>query len=160
MNSSNTSSEEFVAPLRHGRRLLQSGSLLFLFALLTGLFVQKFAVPRLGLSAHLLGLMQGLFLMVAGSFWPKLALTNVASKVAIYLAIYGCFAAWIANMLAGILGAGNSLLPIAAGAARGSAVQEVIIAIALRSAAVALIVSLGIIIWGLRASVATQSVPK
>jgi len=60
--------------LRLGHRLLQLGMLLFLFALLVGLVVPKFSVPRLGLSAHLLGIMQGLFLMVMGVLWPKLKL--------------------------------------------------------------------------------------
>ena len=57
---------------RQGHRLLQAGILLFLFALLVGLAVPKFAVPRLGLSAHLLGITQGIFLMVTGVLWPKL----------------------------------------------------------------------------------------
>ena len=40
-----------------GHRLLRVGIVLFLFALLVGLAVPRFAVPRLGLSTHLLGLM-------------------------------------------------------------------------------------------------------
>jgi len=51
---------------REGQRLLRVGILLFLFALLVGLAVPRFAVPRLGLSTHLLGLMQGTVLLVAG----------------------------------------------------------------------------------------------
>jgi (hydroxyamino)benzene mutase len=161
MNISNHPSPEPAALLfRQGRSLLQVGSILFLLALITGLFVQKFAVPRLGLSAHLLGLMQGLFLMVAGLFWPKLALPRSLSTVAFGLVIYGCFGAWSATVFAGVAGAGNSLLPIAAGAARGNPLQETIIATALRSAAVALIVSVVLIIWGLRTPVSPQSAMK
>ncbi len=88
--------------LRRGRRLLQAGVLLFLFALLVGLAVPRFAVPRLGLSAHLLGIMQGIFLMVIGLLWPKLKLTPVMSGVGSLLAIYGCFAAWAANVLGAV----------------------------------------------------------
>src|SRR5277367_3675588 len=93
-------------PLRQGRLLLQAGTLLFLFALLVGLAVPHFAVPRLGLSAHLLGLMQGLFLMVAGLLWPRLALRPGASRLGMWLLLYGCFAAWAANVLAAVIGAG------------------------------------------------------
>jgi len=50
--------------LRQGHRLQQIGILLFILALLVGLGVPKFAVPRLGLSAHLLGVLQGIFLIV------------------------------------------------------------------------------------------------
>jgi hydroxylaminobenzene mutase len=140
------------APQR-GQLLLRAGTLLFLFALLVGLAVPHFAVPRLGLSAHLLGLMQGLFLMVAGLLWPRLALGEGASRLGMWLLLYGCFAAWTANVLAAVTGAGNSLLPLAAGAAQGSALQEGLIAAALRSAAVALILATVLMGWGLRTRV-------
>jgi (hydroxyamino)benzene mutase len=143
--------------LRQGHRLLQLGILLFLFALLVGLAVPRFAVPRLGLSAHLLGIMQGLFLIVTGLLWPKLKLTRVMSRGGFWLAIYGCFAAWTANVLAGLWGAGNSMLPIAAGQARGNMLQEAVIAIGLRSAAAALIAAAILILWGLRGFAAEKS---
>jgi len=53
--------------------------------------------------------MQGLFLMVLGGFWPRLRLTPAMSRVGVFLAIYGCFAAWTANLSAAIWGAGNSM---------------------------------------------------
>jgi hypothetical protein len=89
--------------------------------------------------------------MVLGLLWPQLRLTRAASRVAFWLAVYGCFAAWSANVLAGVWGAGNSLLPIAAGPAHGSVLQEGIIAISLRTAAVSLIAVSLLILWGLRA---------
>jgi hydroxylaminobenzene mutase len=130
--------------------------LVFLIALLVGLAVPQFAVPRLGLSAHLIGIMQGLFLMVSGLLWPKLQLTRAMARAAFWLAVYGCFAAWTANVLAGVWGAGNSMLPIAAGAARGSTLQEGIIAIGLRTAAVSLISAAMLILWGLRTARGTS----
>jgi (hydroxyamino)benzene mutase len=140
-------SDELV---RQGHRLLQLGMLLFLFALLVGLIVPKFAVPRVGLSTHLLGIMQGLFLVVIGLLWGRLRVTPVMSRIGVFLAVYGCFAAWTANLSAAIFGAGNSMLPIAAGQAHGSSLQEGIIAVALRSAAVSLIAVAAMILWGLR----------
>lgn len=140
------------SPAPEGQRLLRVGILLFLLALLVGLAVPGFAVPRLGLSTHLLGIMQGTFLLVAGLLWPRLKLTPVISRIGSYLAVYGCVAAWTANLLGALWGAGNSMLPIAAGQAHGSSIQEGIIAMALRSAAVALIAVAILILWGLRAS--------
>lgn len=137
--------------VRRGHRLLQLGILLFLFALLVGLAVPRFAVPRLGLSAHVLGIMQGIFLMVTGLLWPRLKLTRSMSRAGFCLVVYGCFAAWAANVLAGVWRAGNSMLPIAAGQARGSALQEEIIALSLITAAVSLIAAAILILWGLRA---------
>lgn len=136
--------------LRRGHSLLRAGVLLFLCALLVGLAVPHFAVPRLGLSAHLLGITQGLFLMVAGLMWPRLELTRGASRVGTWLAIYGCFAAWAANLLAALVGAGNGLLPMAAGAAHGTSLEETLIAFGLRTAAVSLIAATAMVLWGLR----------
>lgn len=139
-------------PLKQGHRLLQFGVSLFLFALFAGLAVPRFSVPRLGLSVHLLGIMQGIFLMVTGLLWPRLKLQRVMSRAAFCLIIYGCFAAWTSNVLAAVWGAGNSMLPLAAGPARGSALQAAAITIGLRSAAVSLILAVILVLWGLRFS--------
>jgi hydroxylaminobenzene mutase len=136
---------------RQGHRLLQLGVLLFLAALLVGLGVPTFAVPRLALSVHLLGLLQGIFLMVLGTVWPRLLVTTAMARIGFFLLVYGCIAAWTANLLAAIWGAGNAMLPIAAGAAHGTSIQEGVIAVALRSAAVSLIAAAVLVLWGLRA---------
>jgi len=142
---------------RDGHRLLQVGALLFLFGLLVGLAVPRFAVPRLGLSTHLLGLMQGTFLMVAGLLWPKLKLTRSASRIGHGLAIYGCLAAWTANFLGAVCGAGNPMLPMAAGSARGSSFLEGTIRVLLVSAALSLVAVATMISWGLRTPPPTES---
>ena len=135
---------------RQGHRLIQVGCLLFLVALLVGIMVPSFAVPRLGLSTHLLGITQGIFLMVIGLVWPRLRASRTTGTAGMFLVLYGCFAPWTANLVAAILGAGNSLLPFAAGEARGTSLQEAIIAVLLRSGAVSLIAALLLILWGLR----------
>ena len=135
---------------RDGHRLLQVGALLFLLGLLVGLAMPAFAAPRLGLSTHLLGIMQGTFLLAAGQLWPRLRISRAASRIGHRLAIYGCLAAWTANLQAAIWGAGASMLPLAAGGARGSALQEVTIRILLVSAALSLLATAGLLLWGLR----------
>jgi hydroxylaminobenzene mutase len=133
-----------------GHLLIQLGVSLFLIGLLIGLAVPFFAVPRLALSVHLLGLMQGLFLSVVGILWPRLKLTRATEAAAFWLLVYGCIAAWTSNLLGAIWGAGNSIVPIAAGAARGSEIQEMIIVIGLRSGGLALIAGTALLLWGLR----------
>jgi hydroxylaminobenzene mutase len=118
--------------------------------------VPHFAVPRIGLSAHLLGIMQGLFLMVMGLVWPRLRLGRALLRLAFCLVLYGCLAPWAANMLAAIWGAGNALLPMAAGQAHGSPLQEGIIAVALRTGGASLIAAAALILWGLRLSAAER----
>jgi hydroxylaminobenzene mutase len=130
--------------------LLQLGIFLFLLALLVGLAVPSFTVPRLGLSTHLLGLMQGIFLTITGLVWPRLQVPRAIARVGFFLVVYGCFAAWGANLSGAIWGAGSTMLPIAAGTAHGTSIQEGIITVALRSAAVSLISVTLLILWGLR----------
>ena len=64
------------APLsqRLGRRLLRYGIVLFLLGLATGRLVESLALPRMGLSSHLQGVMNGTFLVVVGLIWPHLRL--------------------------------------------------------------------------------------
>ncbi len=57
-------------------RLLQVGVGLILMAALAGLAIPNFAVPRLALSAHLIGLLQGILLLLLGSLWARLDLTR------------------------------------------------------------------------------------
>jgi len=135
---------------RQAHRLLQVGIALFLFAALVGLVIPYFTVPRLALSAHLIGIMQGIFLVVLGLLWPRLRLSPAMLTTAFWLLIYECMAAVAVNLLASVWGAGNSILPLAAGPAHGSKAQEAFINIGLRSAGAALIVALIIILRGLR----------
>ena len=136
--------------MRQGHRLIQVGLVLFLLALLTGLAVHKMPLPRLALSTHLLGLMQGSFLAILGLLWPRLQLGRTLSKITFLLIVYGCLAAWFANLMGAIWNAGGSMVPFAAGVARGTALQEGLITVGLRSAAASLIFGLLFLLWGLR----------
>jgi hydroxylaminobenzene mutase len=113
-----------------------------LLALLVGIFVPYFAVPRLALSVHLLGVLQGTFLVAVSSAWSRWGFGRRISWLVFWLLAYGCVAAWLGNLLGAYWGAGNTLLPMAAGSARGSALQELAIAIVLRSSAIALLIAI------------------
>lgn len=116
----------------------------------------RFAVPRLGLSVHLLGIMQGIFLTVLGLLWPRLNLTRPWSRAGFWLAIYGCLAAWTSNVLGAVWG-GSSLLPIASGQVRSTVLQDGVITVGLRSAAVSLIAATILILRGLRTGTVVRS---
>ena len=51
------------------RRLLWHGIFLFMLGLLAGFVEQQFINPRMGLSAHLGGVMNGIFLLALGAVW-------------------------------------------------------------------------------------------
>lgn len=137
---------------RQARRMLQLGALLLLLGLVTGLFVPMLAVPRLGVSAHIVGVLGGLFLIVLGLLWPQLRLESRASGFGFGLAIYSFYAGWLMPLLGSLWGAGSTMLPLAAGTARGTAFQEGVIATGLVTSAIALVSLCVLILWGLRAS--------
>jgi len=134
---------------RQAHGLLLLGLLLFLIGLLTGLISGGMANPRMGLSAHLEGLMNGMFLALLGLLWPRLVLGPVALSSAFWLVIYAAFANWLGVLLAGIWGAGAGMMPIAAQGMTGSGTQEAIIAFLLISLSVAMVVGVIMAIWGL-----------
>ena len=131
-------------------RLLQSGVGLFLLGLLTGFAIPVLANPRMGLSSHLEGVMNGMFLVLLGLIWERLALPSTALRVAFWLAIYGTFANWATTLLAAFWGAGESMMPIAAQGHNGTSVQEMIVSIGLWSLSVSMVVVCVLVLWGLR----------
>ncbi len=94
--------------------LIFSGLLLFLAGLVVGLFVQNMANPRMGLSAHLEGVMNGMFLVILGLIWKRLSLSKTLLQVTFWLVVYGTFANLIAVVIAAVTGFGKTM-PIAGG---------------------------------------------
>ena len=58
------------------RRLMWHGMLLFLFGLITGLLEQRFINVRMGFSAHLKGVMNGILLLALGAAWSEVRLPH------------------------------------------------------------------------------------
>jgi hydroxylaminobenzene mutase len=128
-------------------RLLFLGVLLFLFGLLIGLVIPIMINPRMGLSAHLEGTMNGMFLIILGLLWNKLELNDKWLTPAFWLTLYGSFANFVAVAIAAITGAGK-LMPIAGGK-EGTSIQEGIISFLLTSLALAMILVCVIVLAGL-----------
>ena len=82
--ASGETSSASEAPLaqRLGRRLLRYGIVLFLLGLATGRLVESVPLPRMGLSSHLQGVMNGTFLVVLGLVWPQLRLYALLLRAA------------------------------------------------------------------------------
>jgi len=139
-----------VAVSRQGHRLVQLGVALFLFVTLQGLVIQNFAVPSLGRSAHTVALSSGLVLLGIGPVWPRLTLGATTTRIAFWFLVYSLLATIVAFLLAAMWGAGNSVLPLAARAAHGTALQENIIATVLVSTLPTGIIAFALILWGLR----------
>jgi (hydroxyamino)benzene mutase len=133
-----------------GHRLLQLGVALFLIGLVTGFAVPFLANPCMGLTSHLEGVLNGIFLILLGLLWPRLALTERAFRATFWLALYGTFANWATTLLAAAWGAGGTTMPIAAPGLEGSPFQENMIAAMLLSLSVAVIAASALVLYGLR----------
>ncbi len=99
---------------KQAQKLVFFGLVLFLLGLLIGLFVPVVANPRMALSAHLEGIMNGIFLMVLGLIWKQLLLSGFLLKLTFGLVLYGTFANILAVVIAAITGFGK-MMPIAGG---------------------------------------------
>jgi (hydroxyamino)benzene mutase len=141
---------------RQGQRLLQVGVTLFLFSSFEGFAIPYLAAPRLGLSVHTLSAFEGVLLVALGLVWPRLSLGAIAGGMAFWLLLYSSVAILAAYTLAAVWGAGNETIPLAAGAAHGTALQETVIKILAYASAPGLI-SFAIILWGLRSVELTAS---
>ncbi len=135
---------------RQSHRLIQAGAGLFAFSALEGFIVPALPVPRLGLSVHTLSAFQGVMALDLGLVWPRLRLGARASEVAFWTYLYSSFATLVPYVLAAAWGAGGSTMHLAAGNARGTDRQETVIKVVLYSAAPTFIVSIALILWGLR----------
>lgn len=137
------------------RRLCWHGIALFLAGLATGLVVQRFANPRMGLAAHLEGLMNGTFLLALGAVWPRVRLARRAARLAFGAALYGAWANWGTTTAAAALGTA-AMTPLAAGAHRGEAWQELLVGVGFGSVAGAMLLAAALLLWGLRRPAASR----
>jgi (hydroxyamino)benzene mutase len=102
-----------------GRRLMWHGMFLFLIGLITGFLEQHFANVRMGLAAHLEGVMNGIFLLALGGAWSAVNLRPAIKTTAYWTTLYGTYMNWVFTTLAAIFGTG-ALSPITAPGASGS----------------------------------------
>jgi hydroxylaminobenzene mutase len=131
------------------RRLFWHGMLLFLLGLVTGLVVPQFANPRMGLAAHLEGLLNGLFLLALGSAWPRARLSPRVAKAAFGTALYGTYVNWASTTVAAALGTA-ALTPLASRAHKGQQWQEALVTFGFGSVALAMLLSSALLLWGFR----------
>jgi hydroxylaminobenzene mutase len=88
--------------------------------------------------------------LALGVVWTRLSVGVALSRIGFGLLVYSNLAILGAYSLAAIWGAGNETIPIAAGAAHGSWVQEGSIKYLAYSSAPTGIGSFAIVLWGLR----------
>jgi (hydroxyamino)benzene mutase len=120
-------------------KLIFLGVLLFFFGLIIGLLVPVFANPRIGLSSHIEGVLNGMFLIVLGLIWHKVDLSDKWLKITFWLALYGTFANWFGMLFAAVFNAGK-MLGVAANGKEGPALAEDIVTFLLISLSIAMLI--------------------
>lgn len=131
------------------RRLLWNGMFLFLLGLLTGFVEQKFTNPRMGLAAHLEGVMNGTFLIALGAIWLEIRLSSRLTAMAYWTALYGTYANWCITTLAAILGTA-AMSPITAAGRSAKQWQEALVTFGFASVGLTIVVCSILVLWGLR----------
>jgi len=132
------------------RQLMWHGMLLFLVGLLTGFAEQHFANVRMGLAAHLEGVMNGTFLLALGAAWTEVRLSPSTKAVAYWTALYGTYGNWFVTTLAAVFGTA-ALSPITGVGHHGLGWQESLVTIGFMTVGIAIIASAGLTLWGFRA---------
>lgn len=131
------------------RRLMWYGMILFLLGLVTGLVETQFSNVRMGLAAHLEGVMNGTFLIAFGAAWSEIRLTSRQKCITYWAVLYGTYANWLVTTLAAVFGTG-ALSPISAPGLKAAAWQEGLIHAGFMTVALAIIAASLLAVWGLR----------
>ena len=128
--------------------LIFLGILLFLLGLIVGLLVPVLANPRMALSSHIEGVLNGMLLVIFGLIWHKLALSVRWLRIGFWLAVYGTFANWFGILVAAVFNAGK-MLNVAAQGQEGPAWAEAVVGFSLISLTLAMIAISVILLIGL-----------
>jgi (hydroxyamino)benzene mutase len=131
------------------RKLMFHGMCLFVLGLLTGFAEQHFVNVRMGLAAHLEGLMNGTFLVALGAIWHHVRLSPRVSAVAYWTGLYGTYLNWLFTLLAAAFGTG-ALSPVTGAGHSGQPWQESFVTAGFMSVGISIVVSSLLVVWGLR----------
>jgi (hydroxyamino)benzene mutase len=131
------------------RRLMWHGMFLFLLGLVTGFAEPHFVNMRMGLAAHLEGVLNGIFLLALGAAWPEVRLSPSATTAAFWAALYGSYVNWLMTTLAAALGTG-ALSPITAAGHTALPWQEQLVTIGFMSVGIAITLCALLVLWGFR----------
>ena len=131
------------------RKLIWHGMFLFLLGLITGFLEPHFSNLRMGLAAHLEGVMNGIFLIALGAVWLEVKLTTLLKTAAYWGALYGTYANWLFTTLAAVFGTG-ALSPITAAGRVAPPWQENLVTAGFMSVGLIIVATAVLILWGLR----------
>jgi (hydroxyamino)benzene mutase len=129
-------------------KLIFLGVLLFFLGLIVGLLAPLLTNPRMGLSSHIEGVMNGMLLVILGLIWNRVKLSPRWLKITFWLAVYGTFANWFGIFVAAAFNAGKRLT-IAARGQQGHPFAEAVVEFSLISLTLAMLMVSIMVLIGL-----------
>lgn len=131
------------------RQILFHGGLMTFLSLISGFTVLFALAPRIALSSHTVGLIQGAVLIGIAGAWHLLSATPTFLKVIKYTLLVGFYVNWISLQLAGLWSAGNSDFPIYSKDMPdvASAWQNLTVTVMANLSGLLVLVSFALIIW-------------
>jgi hydroxylaminobenzene mutase len=131
------------------RRLIWHGMFLFLLGLATGFAELHFTNMRMGLAAHLEGVMNGIFLLALGGVWTEVRLPALTKAIAFWTALYGTYGNWFLTTLAAVFGT-SSLSPITGAGHPAQPWQEGIVTYGFLTVGITMVTCSVLILFGAR----------
>lgn len=132
------------------RRLIWHGLVLFFLGLLTGFVIPAMVSPRLGMSAHVEAILNGMFLILAGGIvWDRLVLSRRIATAVCWLLLYSAYGSWLFCLLAAAFGA-SQMLPIAGAGHHALPWQERLVTAGLGTVGVSITVACAFLLYGFR----------
>lgn len=116
--------------------------------LLTGAAVPVLTNPRMGVAAHVGGVMSGMLLLLVGLIWGEIRLAASAEKAAFWLFLYASYTGWLAQLLAAWFGTSRAT-PIGGAGYSGAPWQENLVYFVAISFSIAILVACILALWGL-----------
>jgi (hydroxyamino)benzene mutase len=137
------------------RQLLWHGMLLFVLGLLVGFAEQKFTNARMGLAAHLEGVMNGTFLIALGAIWTEVRLSDRLKAATYWGVLYGTYANLAITTLAAMFGTA-AMSPITGIGHRGLPWQETLVTIGFMTVGIAIASASILLLFSLRKNAASE----
>ena len=97
---------------RDARQILFHGGLMIFLSLMSGFTVYFALAPRMALSSHTVGLLQGAILIAIAGAWHLLNASPNYLRIVKYSLLIGFYGNWIAYQLSGLWSAGRANFPI------------------------------------------------
>ena len=138
------------------RRLMWHGMFLFLLGLLTGFMETRFANIRMGLAAHLEGVMNGIFLIALGAIWNEVRLSPRAKAAAFWMALIGTYGNWLMTSTAAVFGTA-ALSPITGTPHGAQPWQEKVVTAGFMVIGLAIVACAVLVLCGLRRTAYTSA---